>query len=205
MVTENPSFKRLYPGIPVSHTDCITRILDDYHFPRSANRVIVVLRRVLRMWLKFSRVRGQLRSGRSSAQTTRIKVNNALLQTCLWRVMWPVLTSDTRRLPSPFMALYRTSASALELKFPAGFTLPLLACNKSGTGGLLIDEASSMMGFCRQLPSCHSKPCGLPASKIPIKTKITLDKQSITRRLLLSSLHLDEIHHEWCQIRNLSE
>lgn len=51
-------------------------------------------------------------------------------------------------LPSPFMALYRTSASALESKFAAGFTVPLLACNKSGTGGggggLLIYEGSSI-------------------------------------------------------------
>lgn len=80
MVTENPSFKRLYPGIPVSHTDCITQILDDHHFPRLANRVIVVLKRVLWMGLKFERcswVHCQLWSGRSSAQTTRIKANNA--------------------------------------------------------------------------------------------------------------------------------
>lgn len=46
----------------------------------------------------------------------------------------PVLTSDTRRLPSPFMALCRTSASALELKFPKGFTLPLLACGTDRAG-----------------------------------------------------------------------
>lgn len=37
--------------------------------------------------------------------------------------------THTRILPSPFMALYRTSASALELKFPLAFTVPLLACN----------------------------------------------------------------------------
>lgn len=46
----------------------------------------------------------------------------------------PVLTSDTRRLPSPFMALCRTSASVLELKFPKGFKLPLLACGTDRVG-----------------------------------------------------------------------
>lgn len=174
MVTENPSVKRMYTSIPVSHTDCITLILDEYHFPRLANRMIIVLRRVLRMWLKFehcSRVHGQLLSGRSSVQITRIKVNNARRPLFYGHASDvscdSVLTSDTRRLPSPFIALYRTSASALESKFPAGFTLPLLACNKSGTGrrGLLIYEVSSVMGFCHQLPSCHSKLCGLGASK----------------------------------------
>lgn len=36
---------------------------------------------------------------------------------------------QTSILPSPFMALCRTSASALALKFPLAFTVPLLACN----------------------------------------------------------------------------
>lgn len=39
----------------------------------------------------------------------------------LWR-------RHTDSLPSPFMALCKTSASALELKFALGFTVPLLAC-----------------------------------------------------------------------------
>lgn len=144
MATDNPSFTRVNIRIPVSHTDCVTLILDDDDdddFPRLANRMIAVFGRVLRTCLKFehrSRVRGQLLSGRSYVQT-RIKVNNAgrplYYRHASGVSCEPALPSDTRRLPSPFMALYRTSASALESKFAAGFTVPLLACNKSGTGG----------------------------------------------------------------------
>lgn len=128
-------------------------MMDDDHFPRLANRTIAVFRRVLRTCLRFerrSRVRGQLLSGRSYVQT-RIKVNNAgrplYYRHASGVSCEPALPSDTRRLPSPFMALYRTSASALESKFAAGFTVPLLACNKSETGGLLIYEGSSICGL----------------------------------------------------------
>lgn len=125
--------------------------------------MIAVFRRVLRTCLKFerrSRVRGQLLSGRSYVQT-RIKVNNAgrplYYRHASGVSCEPALPSDPRRLPSPFMALYRTSASALESKFAAGFTVPLLACNKSGTGGgggLLIYEGSSI---CRLLSSASQQ------------------------------------------------
>lgn len=66
------------------------------------------------------------------AQTTRIKVNNDATGV-------PVRCHVTLRLPIPFMALCRASASALGFKLGVGFTLPLLACEGSGAGrvGLL--------------------------------------------------------------------
>lgn len=113
------------------------QLLDDYHCPRDANCLITVSRGVVQMRL-CSCVHGRLLSGWSSGQTKEDSSKQHGLFTTGRHASEsshdPVLTSDTRRLPSPFMALYRTSASALELKFPKGFTLPLLACGTDRAG-----------------------------------------------------------------------
>lgn len=61
-----------------------------------------------------------------------------------FRVSDNTARTHTDILPSPFMALYRTSASALALKFALGFTVPLLACNveEMDTGGLFLGRFS---------------------------------------------------------------
>lgn len=65
-----------------------------------------------------------------------------LLEEYYWLTRLPSYISNDSRCtsisPRPFMALYRTSASALALKFPLAFTVPLLACNKKDVdrGGL---------------------------------------------------------------------
>lgn len=138
-------------------------LLDDYHLTRYANCLITVSRGAEQIRLKrpCSCVHGQLLSGWSSVQTKEdsSKQHFTTDRHASELSHDPVLTSDTRCLPSPFMALYRTSASALELKFPKGFTLPLLACG-TDRAGLFIYQV-----FWHQSPSSRRKPCSLWACK----------------------------------------
>lgn len=52
-------------------------------------------------------------------------------------------------LPRPFMALCRTSASALALKFPLAFTVPLLACNTEDV------HTQGYFFLCSEIPISH--------------------------------------------------
>lgn len=144
------------------------QLLDDYHFTRYASCLITVARGVVQMRLQlqpYSCVHGRLMvfmapprllSGWSSVQTKEDSSGQRLFTTDRHASELshdPMLTSDTRRLPSPFMALCRTSASALESKFPKGFTLPLLACG-TDRARLFIYQV-----FSHHILSSHRNPC----------------------------------------------
>lgn len=188
MATENPSFTRVNARIPVSHTDCVTPILedDDDHFPRLANRRIAVLRTCLK-FERRSRVRGQLLSGRSYVQT-RIKVNNA------GRPLYYRHASGVScELTQPFHGLVQDIGIRAGIEVCGGFHGASAGLqqerNRREGGDYLFMRPHQFTGFCHRLPSCLSKLMWFTSKKIHIRTTITLDKYLITRRILIIALH----------------